>query len=138
MTRLVAAASSLGRAILPDEVADSTTPLLEILASAELVQPCHWPIELAGLILKASRRRRVSETESQELIALAMGYIENATVERSHNASAAIEIALAQHISAYDAAYLDVAIRNNVPLLTADLPLRRAAVALRVPLMDPA
>lgn len=137
MTSLVADASAIGRAILPDEKTGLTTPLLGLLTDSELIEPCHWPIELAGLIVKASRRRRVSETERQEAIALAIGYMENATVERAHSASAAIDLAIRQHISVYDAAYLDAAIRHNVPLLTADTALRKAASALRVPLLDP-
>lgn len=43
-----------------------------------------------------------------------------------------LELARSQRLSAYDAAYLDLAIREGLPLATTDVELERAALATGV------
>jgi predicted nucleic acid-binding protein len=44
-------------------------------------------------------------------------------------------IARAHRLSSYDASYLDLAERNDVPLATFDTRLRRAAASMRIPVL---
>jgi predicted nucleic acid-binding protein len=45
-------------------------------------------------------------------------------------------LAQIRRVAAYDAAYLDLAIRKNLPLATSDKPLQDAASALGISLMS--
>ena len=48
-----------------------------------------------------------------------------------------LALARGHKLSAYDAAYLELAIRRRLPLATLDEPLKSAAVAVGVTLYDP-
>lgn len=54
MTQLVADASIIGRMILPDEQSDLVKNHADMVMEADLIQPAHWPVEVCGLVLKAS------------------------------------------------------------------------------------
>lgn len=61
--------------------------------------------------------------------------IENLTIEASFGS--AVDLARALHLSAYDASYLALAMREGVPLATRDDKLRVAAERVGVPLFNP-
>ena len=48
-----------------------------------------------------------------------------------------ISLARQHALTAYDAAYLEIAIREGVPIATLDAPLKVAAQALGVPIYQP-
>lgn len=125
--RLVVDASTVGTFILPDEATHRNEAIEDMLLDAQLVQPVHWPIELAGLILKASRRNRLpisARASARDKIA---SLVAAAEIEPRHAAIAAFDLAVEYHISVYDAAYLELTLRLGIPLLTRDGPLSGAA-----------
>jgi predicted nucleic acid-binding protein len=125
--RLIVDASTVGTFILPDEANHRNEAAEETLLEAQLVQPVHWPIELAGLVLKASRRNRLSiaaRALARDRISMLMSAAE---IEPRHAAIAAFDLAVEYHISVYDAAYLELALRLGVPIMTRDGPLAGAA-----------
>lgn len=77
----------------------------------------------------------VSEADSQRFIAL-LGRL-NVTVDRdtaSHALGDTLSLARRYRLSAYDAAYLELALRTGLPLATLDASLAKAASAAGVPL----
>jgi predicted nucleic acid-binding protein len=121
--RCVIDASAIGAILLPDEAIHHAPALESLLLDAELVQPNHWPIELAGLVLRASRRNRLpiaARAMVRDQIALLVG---SAEIETRNTALAAFDLAVEYHISVYDAAYLELALRARLPLMTRDGPL---------------
>lgn len=127
MTRLIADATSIGNVFLSDEQTAATAALLDLMNDADLVEPAHWPVEACGLLLKAARRQRMSIADRDAALQGALGLIALAEVDRALRMEAAVELAVAQHISIYDAAYLELALRTGLPLLTEDRALRGAA-----------
>lgn len=127
MTSIVVDASFAGLIVLPDE----TTPELALdlgdrLAEHENLVPAHWHLETASLLLTAQRRKRIS-TFADALEILRSWRI---TVDGEGAASAwTSTLALAQKhgLTAYDAAYLELAIRRGVVLATVDGALVSAA-----------
>ena len=136
MTQIVVDASSIGNILLADEVNDETEALLDIVSTAVLVEPVHWPIEACGLLLKAARRMRMSAADRDRALAEALGFIAMAELETASRLDAVIELALRYQISIYDAAYLELALRRKLPLLTSDKGLRAASIKAKAELIS--
>jgi predicted nucleic acid-binding protein len=136
LTRMVVDASSIGRALLPDERDTLSDQITSLLESAVLVEPPHWGIECAGLILRAARRGRMSNEERASLRALLSILVEQAEIELQTRPVQAFDLAVIHHLSVYDAAYLEVALSSGLPLLTQDGALMKAANASGIELIE--
>jgi predicted nucleic acid-binding protein len=122
---------------LPDERRADADILLDRVTSAGALAPTLWPIEVGNAFLVAQRHRRVSQAERTQ----ALGLLSSLPIEIDPATGAqawAASLALAeQHgLTLYDAVYLELAIRQNLPLASLDRQLRRAAVAAGVALLD--
>lgn len=90
--------------------------------------PAIWSLEVANGLLTAERRKRISASEASKAMRLLLSLpIIPDPAERERDFEVAWRIARTHQLSAYDAAYLELAIRNNVPLATLDESLRAAA-----------
>lgn len=96
--------------------------------------PNLWIYELANLLLSAQRRRRITEEQ-----VLAAHRLLEAIPRQLHDHEALLarermtRLALRFRLSAYDAAYLELADRLQCPLVTADERLEKAARTLGLP-----
>ena len=95
--------------------------------------PVIWPLEVANAVLMGERR--TGSTEGQAVKWL--GYlgclpisVEEASKERVW--TEVLSLSRAHGLSAYDAAYLELALRRGLPLATLDNQLKRVASALGV------
>ena len=95
----------------------------------EVVVPSVWPYEFANALAVLERRRIVSASLADEIIANAARLM---TRIDSPPASPGLLLVLARRhgLSAYDAAYLELAQRLGVPLAVKDSPLATAAKKL--------
>ncbi len=122
--------------VLPDESNESADGLADRLETESVYVPPIWPLEVGNALLVAQRRGRIKPSELGRLIrALA-----ELPIEIEHDTGAAafggvMDLARKLGMTTYDAAYLEVARRRSVPLATLDAPLRRACVALRIPVL---
>jgi predicted nucleic acid-binding protein len=113
--------------LLGDEGTDQTIELLQSLETDEAVVPQLWGLEVANVLVVASRRGRVSEEERPRMVsALDDLPIEVDPFTHSHALSATLRLAAQLGISAYDAAYLELAMRRSLPLATLDSRLSAA------------
>jgi predicted nucleic acid-binding protein len=111
-----------------DEANDYTSAILQNLASSEALVPTIWPLEVANVLLVGERRGRSTEARTSRFIALLDALpirVDAATSQRA--LSEILTLAREQRLSAYDAACLDLAMREGVSLATQDKALRRAA-----------
>lgn len=113
--------------LLADESPEQIESLARLVYAADLFEPVHWPVETCGLVLKAARRGRLAAKDIESALAQAMGLIALADVAPTSNIGAVVALARSSHISVYDAAYLELALRTGCPLLTSDKALRAAA-----------
>lgn len=129
MNIVVADASFCGAWILPDEVSAAAEDLLEkvLRGTVELRMPSLWSYEMANLLKSACRRGRLSRKAVRDA-AEALGHVPVRFMDVPNAASRIriLEIALKHDLSAYDAAYLELAQRFKAPLRTADKNLRLA------------
>ena len=116
---------------LPDESTPFTAAALQATATAEVWVPALWLLEMANLLQSAQRRRRISADKRAELAAAAAGL--RLQVCREPVALPALNALAAEYrLSAYDACYLELALRRRLPLATLDgdllAAMRRAGV----------
>ena len=116
-----------------DEYADA---VLEQLTSLRAVVPVLWPLEVANALLVGERRNRSTEAETIKWT----GFLSRLPIiiDRETNAHAwseTLNLARGNNLSAYDASYLELAIRRDLPLATIDTKLKRAADAIGVALL---
>lgn len=108
-----------------DHYADS---VLDLLGDFEALVPSIWPLEFANVLLVAERQKRLTEADSLQFIALLRELplmIDRETSE--HAWSEILFIGRQQRLSSYDAAYLELAMREGVALATRDNALNQAA-----------
>ena len=121
--------------VLPNQASAEAEALLErIEAGVEAVVPSLWFLEVANGLLVAQRRKRVTAPERMlalvRLSALSLTVDEDAVRDVFGRTSTLAE---QFGLSVYDAAYLEVALRRNLPLGTRDRALRSAAERSGIP-----
>lgn len=113
-----------------DEATPYADGLLARLQEDEAVTPAIWPLEVANGIRSAERRGRIDEREIPALTQLLMALpIRIEEVPLGAALKDVLPLARALGLSAYDAAYVDLALRRAAPLATIDEALARAATA---------
>jgi predicted nucleic acid-binding protein len=117
--------------------ADESNPyadsVLSDLESARALVPSLWTLEVANTVLVGERRKRSTEAQA----AAWLGILETLSIEvdgetTSHAWSSTLALARSQNLSAYDAAYLELAMRRGLPLATLDAKQKNAALAVGV------
>lgn len=114
--------------IFPDEATDATDRLRDELLATRAVVPALWPIETANVLLVATRRGRIAQDEWPVVRAhLDALPIEVDPLSASRTRGVVLDLAHASGLSAYDAMYLELAMRLRMPLATLDRNLAAAA-----------
>ncbi len=135
--RLVLDASVAVAWCFPEESTPFTEGVLDLLASGvEALTTAIWPFEVANALLIGERRKRLSvaqvTTMLQRISALPI------TVDASRPATAfgqILSVARQEQLTEYDAAYLELALREGLPLATLDRALRHAASSAGIQLV---
>ena len=114
----------------PSEDTPYSRRVLKELVANDAIVPEIWAFEIANnIFVSYSKRKRISEQQITEYLSLlralpirveAQSLWENVDLE---------SLARRRNIAAYDAAYLDLALRTGFALATWDEPLRKAAIA---------
>ena len=130
MTRAFVADASVAVGWMhPGQATRQTATMLDAIAEgATLEVPALWPLEVANALLVLVRRRKLTEEERQA----GLGWLRGLRLRIDHEmASLAFsrlsELAAANQLSIYDAAYLELAQRRSLMLGCKDGPLGKAA-----------
>lgn len=137
MTRFVLDCSVTMAWCFEDEADRYSDRVLAALSRATAVVPALWSLEVANVLLVSERRGRLTLEDGQRFLTHLAGLpiIVDPSVPESGDLLA---LGRAHRVSAYDAAYLQLAIRTRLPLATRDRPLRAAARTARVASFVPA
>ena len=121
--------ASLALAWSFDDEPEPDAPLgLDLLSGDHAVVPSVWPLELSNALVIAERQGRITRSDSARLTSLLGGFpIEVEPITTRRALGDVLDIARDYELSAYDAAYLEVAVRRALPLATLDGRLRTAA-----------
>ena len=120
-----------------DEVNEYADTVLENLSEAVSVVPIIWPLEIVNVLLVAERRKRLRASDSVRFLSLLSQlpiHVEQAWPERSMRDL--LDLGRASELSSYDASYLDLAMRQGLPIATLDRKLVEAAKKMDVPLLN--
>jgi len=128
-------ASIVAAWLLPDEQTPQTDALLDQLVASPALAPDLLRHELRSLFLLAVKRQRVREA----FLPWALQRFHSLPIRILGPSEDHAVLALAQRcqLSAYDAAYLMLALEENRPLATLDRKLAAAARAEGVPVLGP-
>ena len=102
--------------------------VLEALRTDNAVVPVTWGLEVANVIARAEAKALVTEARSGEFLELLEGVsieVDAATFAQAR--SGTLHLARRHKLSAYDASYLELAVRRGLPLATLDEDLHKAA-----------
>lgn len=121
-----------------DEADRYTEHVLDELGRGRAVVPSLWPYEVVNVLLVAERRRRLRSDDSARFLALlARLPIEVDQPIALEHVPTLIAVAREHRLSAYDAAYLDLALRERLPLATRDTALGAGARAAGITHFSP-
>jgi len=135
MAALVIDASLSSAWCFPDERTGYTNAVLQAVSSSmEGIAPRLWAYEVRNSVLMGMRRGRIDEADAKEFL----GSLNDLSIRLSDPVSYDDVFKLAERYSltVYDAAYLDVAIRERSQLASLDAAMCKAAVKAGIPLFE--
>ena len=90
--------------------------------------PGLWWLEIGNVLSRAERRKRIAPSKVASYVdVLAELPIATDTETEERALREILALARREHLTTYDAAYLEVAMRRGIPLATLDKTLLRAA-----------
>jgi predicted nucleic acid-binding protein len=127
-------ASVAGSWLMPDERGDAAAAIGERVLAEGAIAVDLFRHEVRNLLVMAVRRRRMPK----DLLWPQLERIEAMPIEIAPGGPSAriVALAMTHDLTAYDAAYLDLACERRLALATFDDRLRRAAAAESIELID--
>ncbi len=118
-------------------LADESAPMADIaekrLKTETALVPRLWWYEIRNLLIVCERRQRITADNTAVFLDFVSAL--PIQIEQVEDDKTVLQLARQNKLSFYDAAYLAVALRHQVPLATLDKPLVAAAQAAGVPLL---
>ncbi len=108
-----------------DESSALAQQVLGRLTRDYAVVPALWWFEILNIVAMNERRGRLSIDSSAEFLALLRDL--DIEVDQSPDQVAILSLVRQHRLTAYDAAYLELAVRERLPLATFDRELAKAA-----------
>ncbi len=107
---------------------DYAEKVLKSFSDSDAFVPNLWHLEASNVLLRAERYGEITTGEVERFIS----QLENLPIQvdsltANQSFSRTLALARAYNLSSYDAAYLELAIRENIPLATLDKNLAKAA-----------
>jgi predicted nucleic acid-binding protein len=132
VSQFVLDASTVLTWCFPDEEAQKAQEISErIAAGGTVVVPAFWRHEILNTLLVGERRKRITPALTQTFIE----DLNRLPVNVDDQTTASVVFQTTQSLcrkhglTAYDAAYLEIAVRNRYPLATVDEDLKKATIA---------
>lgn len=116
-----------------NEATTDADRVLDRLETEAATVPAIWHLEIANVLALSERRGRITPANSSEFIALLETLdvvVDEETPSRA--LGRVLDLARAERLTAYDAAYLELAMRLGIPLASKDADLCDAAERLGV------
>ncbi len=116
-----------------DEASPETEKLFERIRDDGAVVPGLWHLELGNVLLQAEKRGRITRSDVAMRLALIAELpilVDQETTLRAWREI--LLLARTEGLTVYDAAYLELAERRGLPLMTRDIALADAAKRLGV------
>ena len=120
---------------IDDERSVSTDALLDRLGEETALVPSIWVYEVANVLLMAERRKRITAAQASAFIEILLALpIKICELDRRDMADI-VSRGRGLKLSAYDAAYVHLALKSGLPLATRDGDVVLACKALGIPVL---
>lgn len=119
-----------------DEATPKTAALLDRLDDDSAVVPAHWFLEVTNVLAMAEKRKRISAAQSSAFLSMLRTleiFLDADTATRAFDQ--VLPLCRKHGLTSYDAAYVELALRRQLPLASLDAQLRTAAKHLGVELL---
>jgi predicted nucleic acid-binding protein len=122
-----------------DEVSPYATFVVRSAKNARAVAPIIWPLEVSNALISAVRRERIDELIANRI----RNTLDQLPVDIDSEVAVAslgqriLRLGIEHGLSAYDASYLELAIRRGLPIATQDQKLVQAAADTSVHVLQP-
>lgn len=120
-----------------DEANSYADAILNKLANATAVVPPIWPLEVTNVLLVAERKGRLHEVDSLRFLSLLSQLpidVDRSWPERLMKDI--LSMGRAHNLSSYDASYIELAMRQGLPIATLDRNLLEAASQIDLPILN--
>jgi len=117
---------------------DYAENVLKSMASASAFVPNLWHLEASNVLLSAKKRGEITAGEIEKFIS----QLENLPIQTDSQTakqafSRTLGLANTYNLSSYDAAYLELAIREGLPVATLDKDLKKAVIKAEIDIYLP-
>jgi len=130
LNRIVVDASYCGAWVLQDENSTEAEELLKealLDGGPVLLAPALWTFEMLNMLKSAVKRKRLTENDARAAVRLLSRIpIQLVSPKPADTRLRMLELALRHDLTAYDASYLELALRLKIPLRSGDKKLRAA------------
>ncbi|MFZ0961397.1 MAG: type II toxin-antitoxin system VapC family toxin [Terriglobia bacterium] len=133
---VIDASATLPWCFADEATAATNAALTRLRTGDEATVPAHWPVEVANALLIAVRRKRISPADAHQFL-LDLEFLPIRVDTKNPVRTGVFPLAEQYGLTVYDAAYLELAMRESTPLMTLDNDLRKAARVSGVPLVEP-
>jgi predicted nucleic acid-binding protein len=117
----------------PDESHAAAPSALQRIGADPAIVPALWWFEIRNALIINERHRRISAPDTAAFLrTLARLRI---TVDHAPQEAELLSLSRRHRVTVYDASYLELALRKNLPLATLDLHLARTAHTENLPLL---
>lgn len=121
--------------LFENQADDYTEAVAARLSEDRAIAPVLWPMELANVLRMACRRAWLNARQAQKMLEQ-LSRLPIAIDSQPASPNLLLAVALRFDLSAYDAAYLELALRSQQPIATRDRSLADAALAAGVGTLD--
>jgi len=98
------------------------------------VAPSIWPAEVSNVLFQAERRKRINAEQVNQAVRVLSQLPINVDYLPLGSMGHVLRLCRTYELTSYDALYLELALRENLPLATGDKKLKTSAVAAGVAL----
>ena len=120
---------------IQNQASPYSTAIAQRLQDNRAVAPGVWELELANVLRTACLRQRMNAEQAHGVLAQ-IATLPIDVARQGATPAALLSIALRFGLNSYDAAYLELALRLQMPLATTDAALREAALSSGVGLVE--
>lgn len=120
--------------LMPDEFDAIAVSALRLVDEGDVIAPALWWFEVRNLLIMNERRGRLSNEQSEDALALLQRL--KIGLDRFPDEHKILNFASKHRLTVYDAAYLELAVRKEIPLATLDNRLADAAQAEKIKLLS--
>lgn len=121
-----------------DETSEYSEHVLDVAAQFNAWVPALWSVEVSNSLVVAERRKRLSHVKSmafREYLGALMIEVDDYLLKKP--IGIILDLAKETGLTAYDAAYLELAIRRSLPIATLDQELKSAAKKIGIEIYSP-